>query len=383
MWVDWERLRCDWFQRQSSLDLLWSGKLEGQVDLVGGRVRVELDGFKPLIFSVTIKLEEGVEIMVTLRYEKLFGFCRQCFRLTHDQSRCLTLQKGDTESSMAGGGFLMVLMQLAIKLRLQLETCHKMIRERDNKEGPYHPYREGFSKGYGEGSSVNRRQSGHGDRRKGVSRSPGRDISRVPTLEATESSKTRKALLFDEPAIDVQDAAHVQVVEVRGEEQSREEHAEEKNAVEVEEAKVSEETLHSQALDEANLMVEGVMLSDSELLLEDGEEGEECEHGEIMDFAEEDVLNVGKHEVGDQGDTSAQSIKEAQIEMEGQVDGVGEEANKKKIAQTGDDAAGGAAKKRLAPTFASPRKKLQAKAAAKAGEKGAKKAYTKPKNPSG
>ncbi|CDY20827.1 BnaC07g06760D [Brassica napus] len=130
-------------------------------------------------------------------------------------------------------------------------------------------------------------------------------------------------------------------------------------------------------------MVEGVMLSDSELLLEDGEEGEECEHGEIMDFAEEDVLNVGKHEVGDQGDTSAQSIKEAQIEMEGQVDGVGEEANKKKIAQTGDDAAGGAAKKRLAPTFVSPRKKLQAKAAAKAGEKGAKKAYTKPKNPSG
>ncbi|KAF3487423.1 hypothetical protein F2Q69_00052434 [Brassica cretica] len=134
------------------------------------------------------------------------------------------------------------------------------------------------------------------------------------------------------------------------------------------------------ALDEANLMVEGVMLSDSELLLEDGEEGEEWEHGEIMDFAEEDVLNVGKHEVGDQGDTSAQSIKEAQIEMEGQVDGVGEEANKKKIAQTGDDAAGGAAKKRLAPTFASPRKKLLAKAAAKAGEKGAKKAYTKPNN---
>ena len=62
-------------------------------------------------------------------------------------------------------------------------------------------------------------------------------------------------------------------------------------------------------------------------------EGEEWEHGEIMDFAEEDVLNVGKHEVGDQGDTSAQSFEEAHIEMEGKVDGVGEEANKKKIAQ--------------------------------------------------
>ncbi|WZZ68337.1 hypothetical protein YC2023_079707 [Brassica napus] len=253
------------------------------------------------------------------------------------------------------------------------------------QEGPYHPYREGLEVtrniAMGQEYHSNNQPKLLADAFKGVSRSLGRDISRVPTLEATESSKTRKALLFDEPAMDVQDVAPIQVVEVRGEEQSREEHAEEKNAVEVEEAKVSEETLHSQAL-EANLMVEGVMLSDSELLLEDGEEGEEWEHGEIMDFAEEDVLNVENHEVGDQGDTSAQSIEEAQIEMEGQVDGVGEEANKNKIAQTEDDAAGGAAKKRLAPTFASPRKKLLAKAAAKAGEKGSKKASTKPKNPS-
>ncbi|KAL0655235.1 hypothetical protein Bca4012_075819 [Brassica carinata] len=378
------------------------GEALGQVQ----GVRVELDGLKPLIFSVTIELEEGVEIMVTLRYEKLFSFCRQCFQLTHDQSRCLTLQKGDTESSMAGGGVPDGANATSYKVAVTTGNMPQDDRREGQQgrqqgtrggdkgkgiaidrhaaykqEGPYHPYREGFSKGYGEGSSVNGRQLGHGDRRKGgqsrsyqqhrngAGESPGRDISCVPTLEATESSKTRKALLFDEPAMDVQDVAPVQVVEVRGEEQSREEHAEEKNAVEVEEAKVSEETLHSQALDEANLMVEGVMLSDSELLLEDGEEGEEWEHGEIMDFAEEDVLNVGKHEVGDQGDTSAQSIKEAQIEMEGQVDGVGEEANKKKIAQTGDDAAGGAAKKRLAPTFASPRKKLLAKAAAKAGIK--------------
>ncbi|KAG2253624.1 hypothetical protein Bca52824_083760 [Brassica carinata] len=392
------------------------GQVQGQLDLVGGRVCVELDGFKPLIFSVSIELEEGVEIMVTWRYEKLFGFCRECFQLTHDQSRCLTLQKGDTESSMARGGVPDGANATSYKAAVTTGNMPQddrregqqgrqqgtkggdkgkgIARDRHaayKQEGPYHPYREGFSKGYGEEVTRNiaMGQEYHSNNQpklladafKGVSRSLGRDISRVPTLEATESSKTRKALLFDEPAMDVQDVAPIQVVEVRGEEQSREEHAEEKNAVEVEEAKVSEETLHSQAL-EANLMVEGVMLSDSELLLEDGEEGEEWEHGEIMDFAEEDVLNVENHEVGDQGDTSAQSIEEAQIEMEGQVDGVGEEANKNKIAQTEDDAAGGAAKKRLAPTFASPRKKLLAKAAAKAGEKGSKKASTKPKNPS-
>ena len=204
------------------------------------------------------------------------------------------------------------------------------------QEGPYHPYRERFSKNYEEGSSVNGRKSGYGDWRngvqsrgyqqprsedvehhsidhpklmadafKGVSRSPGRDVPRVPTMDATESSKTRKALLFDEPVVENQVEAPAQVVNASNEEQSGE-----KQAKSVEETKVEDEALHSQALDDANLMVEGVILSDFELLLEDGEEGEEWEHGEIMDFTEEEGLNVEKQELADQGDSSVQPSEE-------------------------------------------------------------------------
>ncbi|KAF2581666.1 hypothetical protein F2Q68_00005151 [Brassica cretica] len=139
------------------------------------------------------------------------------------------------------------------------------------QEGPYHPYRERFSKNYEEGSSVNSRKSGYGDWRngvqsrgyqqprsedvehhsidhpklmadafKGVSRSPGREVPRVPTMDATESSKTRKALLFDEPVVENQVEAPAQVVNASDEEQSGE-----KQAKSVEETKVEEEALHS------------------------------------------------------------------------------------------------------------------------------------------
>lgn len=69
------------------------GTVQGPVDLIAGRVRVEVDGFKPLVFSVTVEFEEGVEITMGLRYEKLFGFCKECFCLTHEQARCPELIK--------------------------------------------------------------------------------------------------------------------------------------------------------------------------------------------------------------------------------------------------------------------------------------------------
>lgn len=60
------------------------GQVQGEVDLLEGRVRVELDRFKPLVFSVEVYFDEGVELVVNLRYEKLFGFCRVCCCMTHD-----------------------------------------------------------------------------------------------------------------------------------------------------------------------------------------------------------------------------------------------------------------------------------------------------------
>ena len=79
------------------------GIVQGQMDLIGGRIQVEVDGFKPLVFTVKVDFEEGVEVTVALRYEKLFGFCRECYMLTHEQSRCPPLAKEDIESFMVGG----------------------------------------------------------------------------------------------------------------------------------------------------------------------------------------------------------------------------------------------------------------------------------------
>lgn len=47
------------------------GQVHGEVDLMEGRVRVELDGFKPLVFSMDVNFDEGVELVVNLRYERL------------------------------------------------------------------------------------------------------------------------------------------------------------------------------------------------------------------------------------------------------------------------------------------------------------------------
>lgn len=77
------------------------GQVQGEVDLYEGQVRLELDGFKPLVFIMTAEFHEGVEIVVSLRYEKLFGFCRTCFRLTHDQYWCPSLNVEVEHARMA------------------------------------------------------------------------------------------------------------------------------------------------------------------------------------------------------------------------------------------------------------------------------------------
>ncbi|KAL0854212.1 hypothetical protein Bca101_059364 [Brassica carinata] len=276
-------------------------------------------------------------------------------------------------------------------------------------ESPYHPYREKFPRGYGEGSSVHGRHVGYGDRRKGVQargsqqsrvgegahlpnnreklmfdafkgapRSPVREVSQMlPAAGNGSTSKACKALVFEEPALEPLELVPGKAVDAIGEMQILETHAEG-----VEEPKVSEELLHSQALDEANLMIEGVLLSDSDLLLEEGGEVEDWEQGEIMDFTEEQDSNLEAQGSGDNNVlVTAKVGDETLVEMKGQIEGDGENPKKKKSGQNGIDTTGGA-KKRAALVFISPRKKLLAKAGVKPGEKGTKKASTKPKNPS-
>lgn len=73
------------------------GKVE-EVDVDFGRVKVVLDGSQPLSFDVSIdfkggEFHGGEEASVTLKYEKLFGFCKTCFSLCHDYHHCpLTME---------------------------------------------------------------------------------------------------------------------------------------------------------------------------------------------------------------------------------------------------------------------------------------------------
>ena len=114
-------------------------------------------------------------------------------------------------------------------------------------------------------------------------------------------------------------------------------------------------------------MVEGVLLSDSELLDEDWEEGD---LPEFMVEAEEMLPVTGLTE---------QSDTEIIANNPGAMEEPGAKATKKKGLKTG--AFGGATKKRLVQNLLSSRKSKMSKAPVKNGEKGnreGKKAGSKP-----
>lgn len=67
------------------------------IDSDDGMVPVMIDGFKPLCFETTVEFHGGEETTITLRYERLFGYCRRCFSLCHEASECPNY--GSKESS--------------------------------------------------------------------------------------------------------------------------------------------------------------------------------------------------------------------------------------------------------------------------------------------
>ncbi|KAG5410916.1 hypothetical protein IGI04_007235 [Brassica rapa subsp. trilocularis] len=285
------------------------------------------------------------------------------------------------------------------------------------QEGVYHPYKEKFSRGYGEGPSFYGRNSGYGNKKKafqtkdsqqqqwqgageqrplnptklmldafkGVTGSHGSGgVKGIGTIGNASSSKARKSLSFDEAVPEVQSEKMDQMEAVLTDTLEVQEQGE----LVAETKAETEQSLHSEALDEANLMIDGVILSDSELQLE-GDDLEDWEQGEIMDFAEEDGLAVGDQDLGmlvlgDQ-ELGDQALGDHNLGVQEQNDPVdevtgkvpenksGEEPNDEKASKKKEmkqeAATAGGAKKRVGLAFASPRKKLLAKVAAKQGDK--------------
>lgn len=64
-----------------------------EVDLDYGRIKVIIDTTKELSFDTTVdfiggEFHEGDEAFISLKYEKLFGFCETCLSLSHSVDYC-------------------------------------------------------------------------------------------------------------------------------------------------------------------------------------------------------------------------------------------------------------------------------------------------------
>lgn len=66
------------------------GELETyEVTRFAARIRVIVDGLKPLIVEAAMDFDTGEESIIFLDYEKLGNHCSICFKLSHLQSQCL------------------------------------------------------------------------------------------------------------------------------------------------------------------------------------------------------------------------------------------------------------------------------------------------------
>ncbi|CAH8360020.1 unnamed protein product [Eruca vesicaria subsp. sativa] len=132
-----------------------------------------------------IDFNEGVELVVNLRYEHLFGFCHECCRMTHDHSRCpnlaLPVEEGAGKESgpdQRDRGSLVTSYKAVVangedygpiqregyqgNARGTKESYKGKGIAKDKsgsfrQDGAYRAYKERFPQSYGEGSSRGRR----------------------------------------------------------------------------------------------------------------------------------------------------------------------------------------------------------------------------------
>ncbi|CAH8298037.1 unnamed protein product [Eruca vesicaria subsp. sativa] len=262
-------------------------------------------------------------------------------------------------------------------------------------EGSFHPYREKGSRGHKATQYGNKRPGNHSRGSKQAHSNGGHQVMENPeklTIDAFRgvdgsppmerfqtdkdagggtSSKARKALLFEEEAPGVVVEAQHLENEIIPVENFNGDHVEEAGSDKVVEVQTQS---NGNGVD---LMAEGEMMSDSELIMEDGElEG--WEQGAETNFMEDNNMVNNDQALADleiandhpQTTLEAKNLGDTSKGMDGKLK-----------AKNGTVDAGGPSKKRSASVFASPRKKLLAQATAKVGEKGSRKVTGKPKIP--
>ncbi|KAL0865727.1 hypothetical protein Bca101_044845 [Brassica carinata] len=267
------------------------------------------------------------------------------------------------------------------------------------QEGSYHAYRERLPRGNGEGSSFRGRQYGYPSRRyegqyqgiqrsrndagdgrlhvdnpeklmldafKGLNRSSNEGDTKQGIMVGSETaSKARKALLFEESSgVDENKGSDGVAVKALSKETVVMEGVQAQRVPEgvMTDATHLEDKEVSQALDDANLMVEGVILSDSELMVDE-------EFGDTQEW-EEGEIELMEEEVDAEQEVAAEEQGEID-QVKGEEDFEKEKQAKKKMTKPGALALGVSTKSRLVQNLISPRKKVSTKAPAKGGGKGA------------
>ncbi|CAA7058840.1 unnamed protein product [Microthlaspi erraticum] len=101
------------------------GHYEGSViTATSAKMKVQVDGLKPLIMSSMVEFENGDEVEATLVYEKLEKHCTSCYRLDHDAKDCSLTEPLAPEE---------------VPIRAQKHTTQR--------DEPYQRYYEGKGKG--------------------------------------------------------------------------------------------------------------------------------------------------------------------------------------------------------------------------------------------
>lgn len=124
------------------------------------RIRVFLDGLKPLIMGPVLEFDSGEESEITFEYEDMYNHCSRCFRLNHLQSQCPEKLHESTIASMeapigisvscnARGNHLQNSMSITTKERLEAPSLHlsptrnrRLYRPRGSDANSHKEYQE-------------------------------------------------------------------------------------------------------------------------------------------------------------------------------------------------------------------------------------------------
>ena len=90
LWIELKSLPLHYWRKEMIYKI--GGELghldDYEVTPLVARIRVTIDGLKPLIKETIVEFDSGEETIVSLEYEKLANHCQLCYSLHHEEHQC-------------------------------------------------------------------------------------------------------------------------------------------------------------------------------------------------------------------------------------------------------------------------------------------------------